>query len=331
LANDKIESHAIILQYHRFDESKYPSTDISMDLFKKQIEYLAKNNYNVMPLSTIVNYLSRKKELPPKTVAITMDDAYESVYTKAYPLLKKYKFPFTVFVNSSPIVHHSKNFASWEDMKEMGANGAEFANHTYTHQYLVRMDANNSKNYEKDVTKEIEKSETQLEENLGKYVCTNPKMLAYPFGEFDARLMRLLEKLAYVGIAQNSGPVSSDSDLLALHRFPMSGGFGKMEKFILKLHTLPLPLRETSNEDTIVDESNNPPLFSIMLKKELKDLQCFTSNGEKIKMNWLSKKHVQMQSNSLLKYPRDHYTCTAMASKGRWYWYSHMWVVLQDK
>ena len=104
-----------------------------------------------------------------------------------------------------------------------------------------------------------------------------------------------------------------------------------MEKFILKLHTLPLPLRETSNEDTIVDESNNPPLFSITLKKELKDLQCFTSNGEKIKMNWLSKKHVQMQSNSLLKYPRDHYTCTAMASKGRWYWYSHMWVVLQDK
>jgi len=331
LANDKIESHAIILQYHRFDESKYPSTDISMELFTKQIEYLAKNNYKVMPLSEIVNYLMQKKELPPKTVAITMDDAYKSVYTKAYPLLKKNKFPFTVFVNSSPIIHHSKNFVSWENMREMGANEAEFANHTYTHQYLVRMDANDSKNYEKDVTKEIEISETQLEKNLGKYLCTNPKMLAYPFGEFDVGLMRLVKKLGYVGIAQNSGPVSNNSNLSALHRFPMSGGFGKMKEFILKLNTLPLPLTATSNEETIVDKSNNPPLFSITLKKELKGLHCFRSNGEKIKMNWLSKKHVQMQSNSLLKYPRDHYTCTSMASKGRWYWYSHMWVVLQDK
>ena len=84
-------SHAVILQYHRFDENRYPSTNISMKLFTQQIEYLVKNNYTVWPLSKIVQYLSQNKELPQKCVSITMDDAYKSVYTKAYPLLKKYK------------------------------------------------------------------------------------------------------------------------------------------------------------------------------------------------------------------------------------------------
>ena len=331
LAQSKSENHAIILQYHRFDESRYPSTNISMELFAKQMAYLYENDYNVFPLSKVVNALINKKQLPPKTVVITIDDAYKTVYTKAYPLLKKYNFSFTTFVNSLPVIHKSKRYMRWDEMREMGKNGAEFANHTYSHQFLVRMDADKPQQYEKDVTKEILKCENKLEKELGKYLCTNPKMLAYPFGEFDVRLMKIMKKLGYVGIAQNSGPVSSRSNLLALNRFPMSGNFGKMRSFILKLHTLPLAVISTSTEDTIVTEENNPPLFRIKLDKKYRDLQCFTSNGKKIAMKWLSPVEVEMQSEVKLKYPRDHYTCTSMASKGRWYWYSHMWVVLQDK
>jgi len=331
LANSKSENHAIILQYHRFGEARYPSTDISMELFTKQMEYLHKNHYNVLPLSKVVDALMNKKQLPPRTVVITVDDAYKTLYTKAYPLLKKYHFPSTTFVNSLPIIHRSKRYMTWDEMREMGKNGAEFANHTYSHQFLVRMDADKPAEYEKDVTKEIVKCENKLEKELGKYLCTNPKMLAYPFGEFDVRLMKIMRKLGYVGIAQNSGPVSSRSNLLALTRFPMSGNFGKMRSFILKLHTLPLGVISTSTEDTIVTKENNPPLFRVKLDKKYGDLQCFTSNGKKIPMKWLSPTEVEMQSTVKLKYPRDHYTCTSMASKGRWYWFSHMWVVLRDK
>ena len=331
LANSKVENHAIILQYHRFGEARYPSTNISMELFAKQMAYLYKNNYNVLPLSKVVNAIINKEQLPPKTVVITIDDAYKSVYTKAYSLMKKYNFPSTIFVNSLPIIHHSKRYMTWADMKDMGKNGAEFANHTYSHQYLVRMDVDTPENYKKDVTKEIIKCEDKLEKELGSYLCTSPKMLAYPFGEFDVRLMKLIEKLGYIGIAQNSGPVSVNSNLLALSRFPMSGNFGKMKSFILKLNTIPLAVKSTLTNATIVNKLNNPPIFSMTLDKHYKDLQCFTSNGKKIDMRWLSKKEIQMQSNVALKYPRDHYTCTSMASKGKWYWYSHMWVVLQDK
>ena len=330
-AQTRGEGHAIILQYHRFGESRYPSTNINMDLFKKQMAYLHNNHYNVVPLSQVVKALMHKKPLPPKAVVITMDDAYRTVYTNAYPILKKYNFPATIFVNSMPIIHHSKRYMTWDEMREMGREGlAEFGNHTYSHEYLVRIDSDKPAQYKKDVTKEILKCETKLQKELGKYLCSKPKILAYPFGEFDVRLMKILKKLGYVGIAQNSGPISQRSNLLALTRFPMSGNFGKMQSFILKLHTLPLAVRSTSTEDTMVTKKNNPPIFRLKLEKKYKDLQCFTSNGQKIDMKWLSDTKVQMQSKVLLQYPRDHYTCTAWAARGKWYWFSHMWVIAKE-
>ncbi len=326
-----MQSHAVVLQYHRFDETKYPSTSLSMELFTKQIKYLVENNYTVWPLSKVVRYLLAKKPLPDKTIVLTMDDAYRSVYTKAYPLLKKYHLPFTLFVNSLPIIHESQNYLTWDEMREMGKNGAEFANHTYSHQYLVRDNIENSKNYENYVTNEIQKCEVKIEKELGTKVCTAPKMLAYPFGEYDAKLIALVKKLGYVGIAQNSGPISSESNFMALTRFPMSGGYGVMEQFVLKIDTLPLPLALVESEDTIVDESNNPPLLTLALQKPLKAFQCFNANGEKLTMKWLSETKVTIQSTQPLAYPRNHYTCTAPAEDGRWYWYSHLWVVLRTK
>ena len=320
-------NHAVILQYHRFDENKYPSTSISMELFTKQIEYLVQNNYTVWPLSKIVQYLSQNKELPQKCVSITMDDAYKSVYTKAYPLLKKYKLPFTVFVNSAPVIHKSIRYLTWDEMREMGRHGAEYANHTYSHPYLVRDGIKNPKNYKKHVTKEIEMCEAKIEKELGKRVCIEPKMLAYPFGEYDVKLMKLIKSLGYVGIAQNSGPISQKSNFMALTRFPMSGGFGEMDQFKLKINTLPLPLENVSSQETLVNRSNNPPSLVLTLKKPLKDLQCFTAEGKKIKMQWIDEKTVKIQSEFPLLYPRNHYTCTAHAKGNAWYWYSHLWVM----
>ncbi len=326
-----MQNHTVVLQYHRFDETKYPSTSISMKLFRQQIEYLVKNNYNILPLSKIIQYLQKNKKLPEKTVSITIDDAYHSVYTKAYPLLKKYNLPFTIFVNSVPVIHESVYYLTWDEMREMGKYGAEFANHTYSHQYLVRDGIKNPKDYKKYVTKEIEMCEMKIEKELGKKVCTHPKILAYPFGEYDVKLMQLVKSLGYVGVAQNSAPISSQSNFMALTRFPMSGGFGEMEQFLLKINTLPLPLQSISNEDTLVDTSNNPPSLTLTLTKLLKDLQCFTADGEKIMMEWLSDTTVKIQSKLPLEYPRNHYTCTAHAKDNAWYWYSHLWVILKEK
>jgi len=322
--------HAVILQYHRFDDARYPSTSISMELFTQQVEYLVQHHYNVLPLSKVVKALRENKTLPDKTVVITIDDAYQTAYINAYPLLKKYHLPFTLFVSTLPVEHNSENYLTWDEMREMGNNGAEFANHTYSHQYLVR-DILKNPDDKAYVIAEIQKAQEKLEKELGNSVCTAPKMLAYPFGEYDAKLMALVKELGYVGIAQNSGPISSESNFMALTRFPMSGGYGVMEQFVLKIDTLPLPLASVENEDTIVDASNNPPLLTLTLQKPLKAFQCFNANGEKLTMKWLSDTKVTVQSAQPLAYPRNHYTCTAPAEDGRWYWYSHLWVVLKVK
>lgn len=268
--------HAVVLQYHRFDDARYPSTNISMELFTQQIEYLVEHNYNVLPLSKVVSILRENRSLPDKTVVITIDDAYKTTYTKAYPLLKRYHLPFTLFVSTMPVEHGSENYLTWEEMREMGKNGAEFANHSYSHPYLVRKSL--------DAAVEIQKAQEKLEKELGECVRTKPKMFAYPFGEYDKKLMEVVAKLGYVGIAQNSGPISNKSNFMALQRFPMSGGYGAMEQFVVKISTLPLPLQSVENEDTLVDERNNPPLLTLTLQKPLKAFQCFNANGQKLAM-----------------------------------------------
>lgn len=226
-------------------------------------------------------------------------------------------------------MHESVHYLSWDEMREMGKYGAEYANHTYSHQYLVRDGIKNLANYKKYVTKEIEICEVKIEKELGKRVCTNPKILAYPFGEYDVKLMQLVKSLGYIGVAQNSAPISSESNFMALTRFPMSGGFGEMKQFVVKINTLPLPLLSVLDEDTLVDASNNPPVLTLTLKKPLQDLQCFTTEGEKIRMEWLNTTTVQVQAKKHLEYPRNHYTCTAHAKGNAWYWYSHLWVILK--
>jgi hypothetical protein len=155
-------------------------------------------------------------------------------------------------------------------------------------------------------------------------------MFAYPFGEYDRVLVQIVKSLGYVGVAQNSAPISDKSDFTKLTRFAMSGNFGDMEQFVLKIETLPLPLESVSNKDTIVQKKNNPPSLMLKLQRPLKALRCFTSDGKEIDLQHLSEKKVLVKAQKPLLYPRNHYTCTAPAKDGRWYWQSHLWVILKE-
>ena len=320
-------SYAVVLQYHRIGESKYPSTNTSKALFEKHLAYLQKHNFHVLTLSDVIDKLKNHKPLPSKTAVITIDDAYISVYKNGYPLLQKYHFPATIFVNSAPILHHSKSFMTLDQMREMGKSGSEFANHTHTHQYLARYD---DANLVKKVTQEILRCETFLEENLQPYL-SKYKMVAYPFGEYDVRVIGVMKKLGYIGVAQNSGAIDEHSNFMALTRFPMATRFGGMKSFALKVNTKPLPIESIDKEDTFVTRENNPPQLNVTLQKSLQGINCFTSNGERIPLEKISALQFHIEAKKPLHYPRDHYTCTARAKDGSWYWYSKMWVVKQEE
>lgn len=327
---DKNSSSAVVFMYHRFGESKYPSTNIKIEQFAYQLDYLQKNNYNVWPLSKIVRYFKEGKKIPQKTVAISIDDAYITAYTNAYPMLKAKKYPFTVFVNTNPTDHKSKRYMSWDNMREMALHGAEFANHTLKHDFLLPREFESEDAWRDRVVHQITAAQKRLHEELGESTNENPRLFSYTFGEYTNKVANLVKSLGYVGFTQLSGVISSSSDFRALPRFAMAESFANSDGFILKLNTLAMPIESVSISKHIIEE-NNPPKLGLKLKRELEGLRCYISSGEPINLEWISKNEVEIQSNKPLKAPRDRYTCTAPAENGKWYWYSYLWIVKDSK
>ena len=326
LSSDIFAGSAVVFMYHRFGEVKYPSTNITMKQFNSQLDYLEENNYNVLPLSEIIKSIRDKQTLPAKTVAITIDDAYISMFEKAYPILKSKKFPFTVFVSTNAVDNKSKFYTSWQQMREMKKNGAEFANHSLSHDYLLPKKDEEKELWKKRVSKEIRGAQKRLHEELGSDTNENPRLFSYPFGEYDVDTIELLKELGYVGITQTSGTIGLNSDLMIINRFPMAEAFANKEGFVTKLNTLPMPIESTSPLQALVRE-NNPPKLYIKLKQPLKNMTCYISSGEMIKTKKISDTEFEVQANYKLKAPREKYTCTSPAEGGNWYWHSHLWII----
>ncbi|MBL6973198.1 MAG: polysaccharide deacetylase family protein [Sulfurimonas sp.] len=319
------KSDAVVFMYHHFGEDRFPSTNIKLKQFQEQLDYLEDNNYNVWPLSKIIRHIQNKMQIPSKTVALTIDDAYISIYTHAYPMLKKKRFPFTVFVNTRPIGHNSINYMTWDHMREMQRYGAEFANHSSTHDYLTPKKDESSLECKSRIKQELSEAQSRLQEELGMHTNQNPKIFSYPFGEYTQETAKYIESLGYVGVSQTSGAISESSDLRRLPRFAMSEAFANIEDFKLKLGTLDLPLRSVTPWEPVI--SSNPPRLKVVLQKSLKNFSCYISSGEKIAVKKISEVEFEVQSSEPLEGPRDRYTCTAVDEDKQWYWYSHLWII----
>ncbi len=320
------KGHAVVFMYHRFGDERYPSTNIRLEQFEKQLDYIEKNGFNVWPLSKIVRYLLEAKKLPKKTVALTIDDAYITTYTEGYPRLRAKRFPFTVFVSTHAVDTGSQNYMSWEQMREMSRHGAEFANHSLTHPFLLPHSSETTGKWKNRVVREIEEAQKKLHKELGISMNENPKLFSYPFGEYNQNIIKILKELKYVGVTQTSGVISSDTDLRTLPRFAMAEAYANIDDFILKINTLPLPVKSVSPIEPIVTR-NNPPILRLRLERHIENVQCYISSGERINVKWISNTELQIEANSPLKAPRDRYTCTAPAKNSRWYWHSNLWII----
>ncbi|MEM7072927.1 MAG: polysaccharide deacetylase family protein, partial [Pseudomonadota bacterium] len=103
-------SDAVILQYHRFGEAEFPNASVSKAQFAAHLDYLLANDYQVMALQELLERIEGGLQVGPKVLAITIDDAFESVYTVAWPMLRQAGLPFTLFVATEAI---DKNYAGY--------------------------------------------------------------------------------------------------------------------------------------------------------------------------------------------------------------------------
>jgi peptidoglycan/xylan/chitin deacetylase (PgdA/CDA1 family) len=204
-------SGVVILTYHSVgDDEEF--FNVKTALFEKQMEYLKVNNFNVIKL----NDLSRTDNLKKlkKTVIITFDDGYKNNYLNAFPILKKYDLPATVFINTASLGKNiiarrgtNMEILSKEEIKEMyKSNLIEFGSHCHNHPKLT--DLKNDR-----VEEEFVMSKKIIFDLLGVY----PKSLAYPFGNFDERIKRMAGKFFSIVVTVEKGK-EKKFDLLNLKR-----------------------------------------------------------------------------------------------------------------
>jgi len=203
-ASFAVEDSAIILMYHRFGEGQYPSTNITLEQFEAQLEELKQEKYNVVSLDTIVTAFRNKQPLPPRTIAITIDDAYQSILENAWPRLKKANFPFTLFVSTEPVNQEISGYLNWQQIREMSNDPlVTIGHHAHSHDHLLYM------NVEK-ATQDIETASKIYQTELG-YI---PDIFAYPFGEYSAQIQNILKKKGIrAAFGQYSSAASSQNGL----------------------------------------------------------------------------------------------------------------------
>jgi len=217
--------------YHRFEENKYPSTNIKIEDFKTHLDIIKNSNFNFISHAdflTAINSSSNEKK-----VLLTIDDGFSSFYENAWPILKKREIPFIIFINTETI--GSSGYMNWSEIKEiLKFDFVHVGNHSHTHDYLV------------------DKSDAEIEEDLKKSIKIfkdklnyETKFFAYPFGEYKKSYIEIVKKLGFdYGFGQHSGVMDKTKNKFELPRFPINEKYGEVKRFKTILNTLPLPYKK---------------------------------------------------------------------------------------
>lgn len=322
-----VDDHAVILLYHYVAADTPASTSVSPEVFADHLRYLADEGYTVLPLEEVLWRLSKGKRFPANSVAITFDDAYASVHTTAWPMLRKRGLPFTVFVSTDYIDRDFNAYMSWDQLRELADDGALIANHSVAHESaLVRRRNEPKAVWLERFLRDAKRAEERIREEVG----IAPRVYAWPYGEFNDDVEQLIAEQGWYGLGQQSGAVGYDSSLTALPRFPMAAGYARIDTFAERVNSEPLPVR-LRNPPPRLRTDNTPPALVLFMddpRFDVERINCFDNKGERLVMKRLGTHSVEVRATSPLPAGRSKYTCTAPRNgkDGVYGWYSHLWI-----
>ena len=227
-----MESSSVVpvLMYHSIDpHGDDMSPYVSPEIFKKQMEFLAKNGYKTITPDKLIAYIKKEERVPHNTIMITADDGYENFYTYAFPILKEYNLKATIFIVTDDI--DKPGMLSWQELREISDSGlVTVASHTRSHSLMpsIAMDGNRLRD-------ELAGSKKILEAGLGKSV----DFMCYPNGDFNDLVKAAVERAGYKGAFTTNPQKRSDiNDIYAIRRIKMSSSsvsqiiiWGKVSRF----------------------------------------------------------------------------------------------------
>ena len=324
--------HAVVLLYHHVAGDTPASTSVTPGTFEQHLEHLAANDYRVLSLSRVIEGLRNPEgaPLPPRAVAITFDDAYESVYREAAPRLSRRGWPFAVFVSTDYLDRGYGHYMSWDELRELEAGGAEIGNHSLAHgHYVHRRPGEAEDAWRNRISADIRGAQQRLETELDAPL----RVLAYPYGEFDPALAALTRELGFVGFGQQSGPAGPGMDPATLPRFPMASRYADVDGLAEKLRTVPFDVTVLSDVGPVLAPDAAAPALRLRLgpaSARLDALNCFVTGQGAPRVRWLDRAagEVEVTAGAALPVGRSKYTCTAPAAAGGgvFHWYSHLWM-----
>ena len=308
------------LMYHRFNEGKYPSTNIEMSVFKEQIKIIKDLNYNFYnPGDLTKNFHLKKKE---KKILITIDDAFSSFYENAWPYLKKEKIPFILFVSTEAV---GKNgYMTWEQIKELEKEPHIYiGNHSHSHGYLVDYK-------KKDFIKDINIANNIFIKNLG----YNPIYFSYPFGEYSNFIKEYIAQNFKFSFGQHSGVIDINKDRYELPRFPINEKYGDLKRFKFLINLHPLQFKSLNPSEKYLIKDNNPPNFFVEFfeeQKNLNNINCFSDEGNKWEKSdiYFNKKILNIKFREKFIFRRGRINCS-LNDEGLWRWFGVQFSVEQN-
>ncbi len=308
------------IMYHRFNENKYPSTNIKMDIFDEQMKIIKELGYEFYDPKIFISQFEEPKK--NKKILITIDDGFKSFYNEAWPYLKKNKIPFILFVSTKPI--GKSGYMTWDEILEIENSEIGFiGHHSHTHDYLIDVS-------EEDFINDIETASKIFQEKLG-YI---PPIFSYPFGEYSLFMKNYISKNFKIAFGQHSGVIDVNKDKFELPRFPINEKYGELKRFKSLINYYPLEYKSLKPEQKKINSKSNPPKLVVEFfdeQKNINNINCYSNDGG----NW-KKSNLKFNKNNLIIefqdpfIPRRGRVNCSLNENGIWRWFGTQFTVQKN-
>ena len=311
------DSGILSLMYHRFNENKYPSTNVRMKMFKEQMNIIKDLGYKFYDPGLFISEFDKTKI--SKEILITIDDGFKSFYTEAWPYLKKNKIPFILFVSTEPVGKYG--YMNWDEIKEIEKSEIGFiGHHSHTHEYLIDMS-------DDEFIDDIETATKIFKKKLG----YTPRIFSYPFGEYSLFMKNYISKNFDVAFGQHSGVIDINKDKFELPRFPINEKYGDLKRFKSLINYSPLEYKSLKPEEKKIDKNNNPPQLIIEFfkdQKNINNINCYSNDGGDWKKSKIIFNKQTLKINFDEKFlPRRGRINCSLNDNGNWRWFGTQFTV----
>ena len=316
------ELGVISLMYHRVGEGKYPSTNVSIEMFQQHLKAIEESGLKFIEPSKFKKHILEGKKFEQRHILLTVDDSFKSFYQNAWPLLKEKKIPFIIFVNTREINSNHPNYMTWDQIRELRDSGlVTIGGHSWSHEYFVDMKLD-------EVKKDIEKSHQDYLKEL-KFI---PDLYAHTFGETSNDLINLIKKFNYkIIFGQHSGVISQNENIYYLPRFSLNENYGKPKRFKNILRSRAFNLKSYEPKTILLNSSNNPSNLKLTFNENVKGINCFDNSGgswRNTKINFVSSSEIELIFDLPFKKRRGRVNCTLPAASGLIKWFGYQYSVI---